>query len=99
MKKVSLLIHENVYSSSVAGVIDLFAGVNWYLEQLGKSPAFKLELVSEKVKNIQLSVPAQFICYATMEEIAQTDLVIIPGFDGDYMAILKKNAAIVNWIK
>jgi transcriptional regulator GlxA family with amidase domain len=99
MKKISLLIHENVYASSVAGVIDLFAGANWCLEQSGKPPAFKLELVSEKVKNIQLNVHAQFICYATMDEVTQTDLVIIPGFDGDNMAILKKNKAIVSWIK
>ncbi|WP_448702664.1 GlxA family transcriptional regulator [Mucilaginibacter sp. AW1-3] len=99
MKKISLLIHENVYSSSVAGVIDLLAGANWCLEQLGKPPAFKLELVSEKVKNIQLNVHAQFICYATLEEVTQTDLVIIPGFDGNHMAILKKNTAIIKWIK
>jgi len=99
MKKISVLINEDVYSSSVAGVVDLFAGANWCLEQLGRPPAFKLELVSEKVKNIQLNVPVQLICYATMEEVTQTDLVIIPGFNGDNAAILKKNSAIVNWIK
>ena len=99
MKKISLLVHEDVYSSSVASVIDLFAGANWALEQLGKLPAFKLELVSEKVKNIQLNVPAQFMCYATIEEVIQTDLIIITGFIGSTKAILKKNTAIVNWLK
>jgi transcriptional regulator GlxA family with amidase domain len=99
MRKISLLVHENVYLSSVAGVIDLFAGANWYLEQSGKPPAFKLELVSEKIKNIQLDVSAQFICRTTMEEVSQTDLIIISGFNGDNKAILKKNTAIVNWIK
>ncbi|SHG73270.1 Transcriptional regulator GlxA family, contains an amidase domain and an AraC-type DNA-binding HTH domain [Chryseolinea serpens] len=99
MIKVSLLIHENVYSSSVAGVIDLFTGANWYFEQAGKPPAFKLELVSEKVKNIQLDVPAQFICYVTMEEVTQTDLIIVPGFRGENRSILKKNKAITSWIK
>ncbi len=99
MKIVSLLVHENVYSSSVAGAIDLFGGANWCLEQFGKPPAFKVELVSEKVKNIQLDVPAQFICYKTMEEVVQTDLIIVPGFNGDNKTILKKNEAIVNWIK
>ncbi len=99
MKKISLLIHEDVYPSSVAGAIDLFAGANWCLQQFGKSPAFKLELVSEKVKNIQLNDSAQFICYATIEEVRQTDLIIIPGFNGEPKSILKKNAALVNWIK
>jgi transcriptional regulator GlxA family with amidase domain len=99
MKKISLLIHEDVYSSSVAGAIDLFAGANWCLQQLGRPPAFTLELVSEKIKNIQLSAPAQFICYATIAEVVQTDLIIVPGFNGEPKSILKKNAALVNWIK
>ena len=99
MKKISLLIHEDVYSSSVAGAIDLFAGANWCLQQLGRPPAFTLELVSEKTKNIQLSAPAQFICYATIAEVLQTDLIIVPGFNGEPKSILKKNAALVNWIK
>lgn len=99
MKKISLLIHEDVYPSSIGGVIDLFAGANWCLEQTGRPPAFRLELVSEKVKNIQLDVPAQFMCYTTMAEVTQTDLIIIPGFKGDIHATLKKNAAVVDWIR
>ncbi len=83
MKKVSLLIHEDVYSSSVAGAIDLFEGANWCLREFGKPPAFKVELVSA----------------ATIGEVVQTDLIVIPGFDGAPRAILKKNAALVRWIK
>ena len=99
MKKISLLIHEDVYSSSVASVIDLFAGANWCREQSGRSPAFKLELVSEKGNDIQLDVPARFTCYRTIEEVIQTDLIIVPGFNGDSKAILKKYSAAINWIK
>lgn len=99
MRKISLLVHENVYPSSIAAAIDLFAGANWCLEQSGKSPAFQLELVGEKVKNIQLNVSTQFICHKTMDEVTQTDLIIIPGFNGDNQAILKKNAPVISWIK
>jgi len=99
MKKIAVLIHEDVYSSSVAGAIDLFAGANWCLREFGKPPAFKVELVSERVKNMQLDAPAQFICYATIGEVVQPDLIIIPGFSGEPRAILKKNAALINWIK
>jgi transcriptional regulator GlxA family with amidase domain len=99
MKKISMLIHEDVFSSSVASVIDLFAGANWCLEQSGRSPVFKLELVSEKENNIELDVPARFICYRTIEEVIQTDLVIVPGFNGDSKTILKKYSAAINWIK
>ena len=89
--KVSLLVHEDANLSAIAGVIDLLTAANWCNELLGKPPAFKLELVSEKLKNIQLNAPAQFICYTTMDEVAQTDLIIVPGFIGDDKAILKKH--------
>jgi len=99
MKKISLLIHEDANLSAVAGAIDLFAAANWCYELSGKPPAFKVELVSEKVKNIQLNTPTQFICNTTMEEVTQTDLIIVPGFIGDDRAILKKNSAVINWIR
>lgn len=99
MKKISLLIHEDMYPSSVAGVIDMFTGANWCLSEFGKLPAFDLELVSEKVKNVHLNTAAQFLCVKTIDEVRQTDLIVIPGFNGDNMAIIKKNMAIVKWIK
>ena len=99
MKKIALLIHEDIYSSSVASVIDLFAGANWCLAQSGRSPVFALELVSEKENSIQLDVPARFICHRTIEEVTQTDLIIIPGFNGDSKTILKKYGAAIDWIR
>ena len=99
MKNISLLVHEDIYSSSVASVIDLFSGVNWCLEHSGQSPAFNLELVSEKENNIALDVPARFICHRTIEKVTRTDLIIVPGFNGDSKAILKKYSATINWIK
>jgi len=99
MKNISLLVHEDIYSSSVASVIDLFAGANWCLEQSGQSPAFHLELVSEKENNIALDVPARFISYRTIDKVTQTDLIIVPGFNGDSKAILKKYSNTINWIK
>jgi transcriptional regulator GlxA family with amidase domain len=99
MKKILLLIHEDANLSAVAGAIDLFAAANWCLELSGKPPAFKVELVSEKVKNIQLNTPAQFICNTTMDEVVEADLIIVPGFIGDDRTILKKNSAVINWLK
>ena len=99
MKRISVLIHEDVYASTIGGIMDLFTGANWCLEQSGRPPAFKLELVSEKVKNIQLDDPTQFICYTTIEKVTQTDLIIIPGFKGDCKTILKKYNAVISWLK
>src|SRR5580692_4799898 len=55
MMKASLVIYEDAVLSAVAGVIDLLAGANNFFRQSGREPAFQLELVGEKVENIQLS--------------------------------------------
>jgi transcriptional regulator GlxA family with amidase domain len=99
MKRVALLIHENIYSSSIASVIDLFQGANLCLERTGRPRAFMLELVSEKERNIQLDVPARFICYRTIDQVTQTDLIIVPGFSGDSRAIINRSKAAIDWIK
>lgn len=99
MKEVSLLIFEDVVLSSVSGVLDILTQTNLFLESTGKSPAFKVGLVSEKMKNIQANVPAQFICYKTIDEVISTDLIIVPAFHGSPESMLSKNQAMVEWIK
>jgi len=99
MIRVTLIIYEDAVLSAIAGVIDLLAGVNSYFENAGKPPVFQLQLVSEKLKNIQLNVPAQFICYSTFAEVTQTDLIIVPAFNVSNKGVLIKNAAITSWIK
>jgi transcriptional regulator GlxA family with amidase domain len=99
MKRIALLLHEDVYASSIGGVLDLITGANECLQQGGKPPAFALELVGDRIKNIQLDVPAQFLCYSTIDMIRQPDLIIIPGFKGDAAAILRKYHAVVTWIR
>ena len=99
MKKISLLVYEDAVLSSISGAIDLLAATNGYLQQIGKPPAFNLELVSEKGVNIQLNVPAQFICSTTLEEASDTDLIIIPAFYVSPDQALAKNAGLINWIK
>lgn len=98
MKVVSLVIYEEAILSAVAGVLDVFEGANQLLKMAGREPAFKVELVSEKVKHIQLNVPALFFCYKSMEEVKNTDLIIVPAFHGQPDVVLQKNRGIVEWI-
>jgi transcriptional regulator GlxA family with amidase domain len=98
MKRIALMLHEDVYASSIGGVLDLLAEANVLRHEQGKPAAFALELVGERIKNIQLDVPAQFICYTTIDKMLRPDLIIVPGFKGDLRAILKKYAAVVDWI-
>lgn len=99
MKEVSLLIFEDVVLSSVSGVLDILTQTNLFLESSGKEPAFKVGLVSEKTKNIQTGLPAQFVCYKTIDELFSTDLIIVPAFHGDAGSMLSRNHATVTWLK
>ena len=99
MKKIAVLIHEDVYSSSIGGIIDLFAGANECLALAGNPPVFQLELVGVNAGNIQLNVPAQFVCYTTMDQLTGADLIVIPGFKGEPDTILRKYQPVVGWIR
>lgn len=99
MKRISLVVYEDAVLSALSGPLDILVGTNSYLTQSNRPPAFEVELVSEKLKNIQLHQPAQFICKKTLTEAAETDLVLVPAFNGEPEAILEKNRAIVDWIR
>ncbi|MEX2573909.1 MAG: helix-turn-helix domain-containing protein [Balneolaceae bacterium] len=97
-RTISLLVHEDAVLTSVSGPLDVLMGTNHFLQEAGKPPAFLVELVSEKMKNIQLFLPAQFICHKTFDEVEHTDLVITPSFQGNPDHVLEKNRALVEWI-
>lgn len=99
MKRIALLVYEDAVLSALSGALDILAGTNQWLEEAGRSPVFQIELVSEKLKNIQLHLPAQFICHKTLEEVTETDLIIAPAFNGPPEAVLEKNRALVDWIQ
>lgn len=99
MKTISLLVYEDAVLSAISGPLDILITTNQLLLGKGKPAAFCVELVSEKLKNIQLHQPAQFICHKTLVEATYTDLVIAPAFNGDPDAVLEKNRALVEWIR
>ena len=99
MKTISLLVYEDAVLSSLSGAIDLFTATNSYLRQMGREPAFRLELVSESLKNIQLHVPAQVTCSKTFAEVTHTDLLLVPAFYQSPDQALAKNAGLVEWLK
>jgi transcriptional regulator GlxA family with amidase domain len=99
MKTISLLVYEDAVLSSISGAIDLLMATNGYVQRLGRPAAFRLELVSESVKNIQLNVPAQLICTKTFADMTDTDLILVPAFYVTPDQALSKNAGAINWLK
>lgn len=99
MKRISLLVYEDAVLSALSSPLDILVGTNQFFEASGRPPAFEVELVSEKLKNIQLRRPAQFICHKTLAEAPETDLIIAPAFTGEPETVLEKNRALVDWIR
>jgi transcriptional regulator GlxA family with amidase domain len=99
MIRISLLTFNEVVPTSVAGAIDLITGANKYLEQIGKTPVFNLELVGEKAKKIIDAFHVSLKYFKTYEESGHPDLIIIPAFNDDSNSTLSNNRDCIQWLK
>lgn len=99
MRKLQVIIYEDVVHSSVSGILDLLNAANELADEWNKPRPFHVELVGEKLKNVQLDASAQFICSKTLDDVTDGDLMIIPPFRGIPDAVLKKHKDIIGWIE
>jgi transcriptional regulator GlxA family with amidase domain len=105
MKNIYILIYEDVILSSAAGPLDILTRTNDILIASGQSPAFNVNLVSEKKENIQLNNFTQFICQLTLDAVPENSsghnlpLIVVPAFSGDWETVLNKNRIAIEWLK
>jgi len=104
MKNVYILIFEDAILSSAAGPLDIFTRTNHLLQAAGREPAFRVQLVSEKGRNVHLDNPAQFICQLTLDQVPpepaghHASLIVVPAFSGNWDTVLDKNRGTINWL-
>jgi transcriptional regulator GlxA family with amidase domain len=98
MKHVSLLIPHDAVLASIADPRVIFTGVNEFLEAMGKSPVFKLQLVG-LTKEVTLH-GGMFTVHTDVliNDVEKTDLILIPALSGDMKTALKKNEEFLPWI-
>jgi transcriptional regulator GlxA family with amidase domain len=99
MRKVVLIIYEDVVQSSVSSVIDLLNAANQLAEGLQKPQPFKIELASPRIKNVSVDRYTQFLSSTTLGEIRDADLIIVPPFNGSPDVVMKKHKEIADWIR
>lgn len=104
MKNVYILAYEDVILSCAALPIDILSRTNDILRTAGQAPAFQVELVGCKYRNIMLANPVQLICQRTLDEIPPEAghpgvLIIVPAFGSDWEAVLEKNSALIPWLR
>jgi len=98
MINIAILTLKNAVMASIADAAYVFATVNELLENSGKSPLFVVKLVGTdkevQLNNGNFSVKPDVI----MDDLPQTDLIIIPSIMGDAIAAAYVNKDYASWI-
>jgi len=98
MKHVSILVPKTAVIEAIADPRYLFKVVNQYLESVGKSLMFDVQLVGPskeiKIENSAFSVHTD----ALMHDVKKTDLIFIPALSGDMKNALELNKELIPWV-
>lgn len=98
MISVSILALKNSVLASIADSRQTFVTVNEFLKQSGRPPLFEVQLVGVSGE-VSLN-DGLFSLHpdVLINDVEQTDLVIIPALAGDMMSSTHNNRGYTNWI-
>ena len=102
MKHLSIVIPEgDLILDTIVGSLNLFKMANSYSRRMGftQNDVFAIDLVAMTIDPITCHKLFQIKPTKTLEEIKQTDLIIISSITGNIEKALKKNKPIIDWIK
>lgn len=98
MKQIAILVLHDAVSAAIADPVIMFNGVNDFLKEAGRPPAFKVQLVgltkAVKLHNGVFTVHTDVL----LKDMKKADLIIIPAMGGDLGAAIKKNRDFIPWI-
>jgi len=98
MKSVSILVPETAVVEAVADPYYMFKAVNQFLEVSGREPLFDVKFagLSREVKlaDSAFTVHVQKL----LDEVTETDLILIPALSGDLPAAIEANKKLLPWI-
>ena len=102
MKHLSILIPEgHLILDTIVGTLNLFKMANSYSRRIGKSQedVFAIDLVG--LTNAPISCHKFFEVKptSTIDEVKNTDLIVISSIVGNIEKALEKNEALIDWIK
>lgn len=99
MKHISLLIPEGETSlSNIEATFKMFSKVNEALEQAGKQPLFKVQLVGLSMETTLTNGLFSIKPGLLFKDVEKTDLVVIPAVHGDLKKVIAANEAFIPWI-
>lgn len=96
---ISILVPENSVMQAIADPQYLFSAVNQFMVAAGKKPLFDVHLVGLK-REVKINNGLFTITTSQLvDEVNQTDLVIIPALFGDMQSAITANKQLLPWIK
>ena len=98
MKHISILVPQGAILGSLEGTRQLFTQVNEFLRIRNQQPLFKVELVGLTEKTPLSGGLFTVHANALLDDIGQTDLIVIPAIDGEINTALERNRDFVPWI-
>ena len=98
MKHITILVPNEAVLASIDDPRYLFTAANEFLEGVGKSPLFNVELVG-LTKEVKLH-RGSFTVHADrlISEVKKTDLIFVPALFGDINTGLEANKDFIPWI-
>ncbi|PSL43854.1 transcriptional regulator GlxA family with amidase domain [Chitinophaga niastensis] len=98
MKHISILVLQDAVLSSIDATRQLFTRVNDFSVMQGKSPVCEIHLVGVS-KDTAINDGAYTIhCDQLIQDVEQTDLIIIPMICGNFANIIAANKAFAPWV-
>src|SRR3954447_25386790 len=98
MKHISILVPEGAILGSLEGSRQLLSQVNEFYKAKEQPPLFKVQLVGlsrgTKLSGGLFTVNTEQV----IDEVAKTDLIIIPALDGEIKSAVERNRAFIPWI-
>ncbi|HZE84706.1 MAG TPA: helix-turn-helix domain-containing protein [Puia sp.] len=98
MIHISILVLKEAILSSVDAPRQLFSKVNEFLEAKGRSPMFQVNLVSSSRETRINNGIYTIRCDQTLDEITETDLIIIPMICNGFPKAIEANREFIPWI-
>ena len=98
MKQVTIVVPEGYANlSSIAGSFQILTRANEYWQKMGNKPMMEIRIAGF-VTELKLDAGFFSVYPVNILEIKKTDLLIIPSVSHEYDNVIKKNAALIDWI-
>jgi transcriptional regulator GlxA family with amidase domain len=99
MKNISILVPEMAVLEAVEDPRYLFTVINQFRKSSGQPPEFEVQLVGQK-EEVKLAGGIYSVRMDKMlDEVTETDLVLIPALYGDIQEAIWRNREVIPWIK